>query len=364
MAPRDLITDTIARKQKSKCAFWIGHPADESKTMYYNILDIKEPELTELEKRNRAALTWKSGQSDELEVELNLRTNSEMIWISPETDMSAWKHPEGKPMWDFLVKERESLGSAGIFAECEDIAEVEAFPWPNPDYLDLSGPLSKAKYAWEKGLAVFGGMWCPFFHVVGDFFGMENYFIKMYTNPDVVHAVTNHIVDFYIETNNRFFDLAKEYYTAGFIGNDFGTQLDMFISPECFDTFILPYIKRLLEPARKAGLHQAFHCCGSVDKIIPKLIDCGVEILHPLQAKAKGMEAAGLEKRFGKDLIFLGGVDTQELLPFKTAAEVREEVLRLRDIFGDHFIVSPSHEALLPNVPFENVLAMSKAAKE
>ena len=207
-------------------------------------------------------------------------------------------------------------------------------------------------------------MWCPFFHVVGDFFGMENYFIKMYTDPGVVHAVTSHVVDFYLETNTRWFNQAKEYHTAGFIGNDFGTQLGLFISPECFDEFILPYIKRLLEPIRKAGLHIAFHSCGAVDKIIPKLIDSGVEILHPLQAKAKDMGALNLEKNYGKDLIFLGGVDTQELLPFGTAAAVREEVLRLRDIFGDHFIVSPSHEALLPNVPFENVIAMSEAAKE
>ena len=60
----------------------------------------------------------------------------------------------------------------------------------------------------------------------------------------------------------------------------------------------------------------------------------------------------------------MGGVDTQQLLVSKSPPEVREEVLRLRGIFGDHFIVSPSHEALLPNVSFENVLAMSKAAKE
>jgi len=123
-------------------------------------------------------------------------------------------------------------------------------------------------------------------------------------------------------------------------------------------------IKKLLAPIKKAGLHIAFHSCGAVDKIIPKLIDSGVEILHPLQAKAKNMDAVNLEKKYGKDLVFLGGVDTQDLLPFRTAAEVREEVLRLRDIFGAHFIVSPSHEALLPNVPFENVVAMSEAAKQ
>jgi uroporphyrinogen decarboxylase len=87
-------------------------------------------------------------------------------------------------------------------------------------------------------------------------------------------------------------------------------------------------------------------------------------VLHPLQALAKNMEAKNLETQYGKDLIFMGGVDTQQLLPFGKKEQIREEVLRLRDIFKDHFIVSPSHEALLPNVPFENAMAMSKAAKE
>ena len=60
----------------------------------------------------------------------------------------------------------------------------------------------------------------------------------------------------------------------------------------------------------------------------------------------------------------IGGVDTQQLLPFGTLREVRDEVRRLRDIFGSNYIVSPSHESLLPNVPPENIEAMAEAAME
>jgi uroporphyrinogen decarboxylase len=267
-------------------------------------------------------------------------------------------------MWDCFVKDRESLGSAGVFAECEDPAEVEKFDWPNPDYLDFSAPLNRCKYAYESGLAVIGGMWCPFFHVLSDFFGMENYFVKMYTDKEVVHAVTSHVVDFYTETNKRFLALAGKYLEAGFFGNDFGTQLDLMISIESFDEFLYPYLKKIIASFKNAGLRLAFHSCGSVNRIIPRMIDAGIDILHPLQALAKDMDAEKLEKEYGKDLIFMGGIDTQQLLPFGSPQDVREEVLRLRGIFGDHFIVSPSHEALLPNVRFENVVAMSKAAKE
>ena len=62
------------------------------------------------------------------------------------------------------------------------------------------------------------------------------------------------------------------------------------------------------------------------------------------------------------ELVFVGGVDTQELLPFASPEEVKADVERLKECFGVRFVVSPSHEALLPNVPLENVLAMRRGA--
>ena len=67
-------------------------------------------------------------------------------------------------------------------------------------------------------------------------------------------------------------------------------------------------------------------------------------------------------KEFMDDLVFIGGIDTQEILPWGTPDQVTWEVERVKRIFGEHFIVSPSHEALLANVSIENVIAMRNAA--
>ncbi|MDF2687006.1 MAG: hypothetical protein K0S55_2189, partial [Clostridia bacterium] len=104
------------------------------------------------------------------------------------------------------------------------------------------------------------------------------------------------------------------------------------------------------------------HSCGSIYRIIPLLIDSGIDILHPIQAKAKNMDAAYLNKNFKDKIVFMGGVDTQELLPFGTEEQVKEEVKRLIEIFGPNYIVSPSHEALLKNVTSKNLVAMAKTA--
>jgi uroporphyrinogen decarboxylase len=79
---------------------------------------------------------------------------------------------------------------------------------------------------------------------------------------------------------------------------------------------------------------------------------------------AKNMDAESLAKKYNGKIVFLGGVDTQRLLPFGSPDDVRKEVRRLKELFGPNFIVSPSHESLLPNVSPENITAMAETAAE
>lgn len=194
--------------------------------------------------------------------------------------------------------------------------------------------------------------------------GMENYFLKMYTHPDVIEAITEKVLDFYLEANRRCLEAMGPKLDAVFFGNDLGSQEDLLISPDAFDRFVLPGYKKIVDQVKSYNLKVVLHSCGAISKIIPKLIDVGIDGLHPLQAKAKGMEAESLAKDFKGKLLFIGGVDTQELLPFGTPNQVKDDVKRLKDLFGERFIVSPSHEALLPNVKIENVLAMRDSAIE
>jgi uroporphyrinogen decarboxylase len=275
-----------------------------------------------------------------------------------------WTNPE-YPMFDVLNgKERTSLSEAGVFAETEETAEVEKFHWPDMKYIDFTETLKEIDRTVAAGQAVLSGMWSCFYHNACDFFGMENYFMKMHTDPDVVEAVTRHIVDFYLEANEKLFNLAGDKIDAFFFGNDFGSQLDLLISPEHFDRFVMPYFREFTDQAHRHGYNVVLHSCGAIERVIPRLIDAGVEVLHPIQALAKNMDAASLAKKYNGKIVFLGGVDTQRLLPFGTPQEVRDEVRRLKDLFGPNFLVSPSHESILPNVSPENITAMAETAAE
>lgn len=327
--------NAIIERRAAVHGFWHGNPHPDSTATLYKYFGVRD------------------------DFGLGLALGDCFNWVMLEAN-GLWRHPDGIPMFDVLGgRERHTLGEGGVFADCARVSEVERFHWPELRYCDFADAEHAVEKTLAHGLAVLSGAWCCFYHDVSDFFGMENYFVKMYTDPAVVEAVTEHVVDFYLSVNAKWFDIIGDRMDAIFFGNDFGSQLDMLISPEMFDKFVMPYFRKITEQAKKRGYKVVLHSCGAIEKVIPRLIDAGADALHPIQARARGMDAAALAAKYNGKIVFIGGIDTQELLPFGTAAQVADETRRVVDLLGPNFIVSPSHEALLPNVPPANLAAMA-----
>jgi uroporphyrinogen decarboxylase len=107
------------------------------------------------------------------------------------------------------------------------------------------------------------------------------------------------------------------------------------------------------------------HSCGSVRAYIPQLIEIGIQVLDPVQPRAKDMESTQLKTEFGNQLSFHGGVDIQEVLPFGTKEDVEAETSLRIGAFGagGGYILSPSH-AVQADVPPENLVTMCRTALE
>jgi uroporphyrinogen decarboxylase len=184
----------------------------------------------------------------------------------------------------------------------------------------------------------------------------------MYEQPEIVQAVTDHVCQFYFDANERFFQLAGNEIDGFFFGNDFGTQLDLICSPAHFDQFVMPWFSRFTKQGHKWGYQVILHSCGSIHRVIGRLIDAKVDCLHPLQALARNMDAHTLARDFKGKITFLGGIDTQDLLVHGSPQQIRAEVKRVKNELGPCVIISPSHEAVLPNVPPANIAAMAEEA--
>ena len=126
----------------------------------------------------------------------------------------------------------------------------------------------------------------------------------------------------------------------------------------------MPGCKMLVEQAHSYGLKVIYHSCGSIVEVIPDLIACGVDAIHPIQALAAGMSAENLRERFAGQVSFCGGVDTQDLLVHGTPVDVAARVRELRRLFPTGLIISPSHEAILKDVPPANIRALFEEAQK
>jgi uroporphyrinogen decarboxylase len=107
------------------------------------------------------------------------------------------------------------------------------------------------------------------------------------------------------------------------------------------------------------------HCCGGVRELLADLIETGLDTLNPVQITCRGMEPQGLKRDFGDRLTFWGGgCDTREMLSRGTAAQVREHVLRLMEIWrpGGGYVFQQVHN-IMADVPPENIAAMLDAAR-
>jgi uroporphyrinogen decarboxylase len=241
--------------------------------------------------------------------------------------------------------------------------ELEKCKVPDADQFDYSN-IEAACDNYGR-YAVMGGAWSPVFCTASAIIGMQTLMIKMYEDPDFSRIFLEKITDFFYDQSVRMFEAAKGKMDIFFMGDDYGTQLDLIMSAKMWDEFYAPCLKRLFGLAKDFGLKVMLHSCGSVSKLIPRLIELGMDALDPIQVRASNMEPEMLKANFGDHVTFHGGLDTQHILPFCTEQEVRAEAKRLIETFGrgGGYILGPSQE-FLPDIPLENILAMYEVGRE
>ena len=150
-------------------------------------------------------------------------------------------------------------------------------------------------------------------------------------------------------------------------GTDFGGQEGLLVSPDMFRTLWKPLYKQMCDWVHENTTWKTFfHTDGSIVPILEDFIEIGVDIINPVQCSAAGMEAQAFKDNYGDRLVVWGGgVDTQQTLPFGSPQEVYDEVSERIRIFnaGGGFVFNNIHNIQAPT-PAENMLAMYRAVKD
>ncbi len=197
---------------------------------------------------------------------------------------------------------------------------------------------------------------------------VADWYMSVLMRPDYLHTVFDVQTDIAIENLQTAWQTVGKNIDVVFIcGTDFGTQDSTFCGLDTFQELYAPYYKKMNNWIHENTTWKTFkHCCGAIEPFIESFIDCGFDILNPVQINAKGMDTALLKQTYGNRIVFWGGgVDTQKILPFSSADKVKEHVKRQCDILSKNggFVFNTVHN-IQANVPLENVLAMLKAIEE
>jgi uroporphyrinogen decarboxylase len=188
--------------------------------------------------------------------------------------------------------------------------------------------------------------------------GLEQTLAEMAAEPELTGRMFSRCADFAVEMSQQ----ACRRFPLDWLwsGDDVASQRSLLMSPRAWRDLIKTHQKRVFDVGKAHGLWVAHHCCGALRPIIPDLIEMGLDVLNPVQCNCPGMEPLELKREFGSELAFMGGVDTQGVLPNGTVDDVRRATRRLIDGMtadGGGYILAASH-TIPPETPVDNVFAM------
>ncbi|HVN81220.1 MAG TPA: uroporphyrinogen decarboxylase family protein [Terriglobia bacterium] len=254
-------------------------------------------------------------------------------------------------------------------SEAETEADLMTYQWPDPsDPSRIAGLAEQAKtaHAWGDKVLMMGsatpGLWEHSWYM----FGVEKAFMNLAANQPLVEAFTERLLEWQIAYWNMTLSVLGDSLDLIQLNEDLGTQRGPMMSLATFRRIYKPRLSRLVECVRKQTKAYIYlHSCGSIYGFIPDLIECGVQILNPVQVNAEDMDSARLKREFGKDLTFWGGgcdpVVLQNGSPQDVVAEVKRRIHDLAP--GGGFVFGSVHN-LQAKVPPENIVALFDAARE
>lgn len=311
-----------------------------------------------------------------------------------------WRLPDGSPALvpsgfcpqqnergDWLILDDEGrtirrMPAGGLYfdrvyhplAEATTVAEIEAFPLSDISEEELVWLRSEGHRLYETtDKAIMGHFGGSILEAAQDLRGWERFMTDLALEPKLAQALAQKLADHYVANLPRYLDAVGDVIHIIQMGDDMGTQRGPQMSPAMYRRMIKPYQRQVYEAVRACSRDRGrpcpyifLHSCGSIYRLIPDLIEIGVDILNPVQISAAEMDPARLKREFGRDIVFWGGgADTQHVLPYARPEEVRQHVRELVEIFapGGGYVFCAVHN-IQANVPPQNVVAMFEAALE
>lgn len=254
-----------------------------------------------------------------------------------------------------------------FYGKSASIGDLENHDWPDPDDPGYFRGLRERAQALRENTdcAIVLNLPSGVVHTGQWLRGYEAWLKDLYKNRDYICRLTDLIADWWVRIVENALDAAGEYIDVTNFGDDLGTQQATLFDPQIYREVIKPRHARMFTTIKERSAAKIlFHSCGTVSPLFDDFIDVGIDVVNPVQVRARDMEPERLKAEYGDRLAFWGAVDTQRILPFGTPDEVRAEVRRLIDTLGQGggYVLNSVHN-IQAEVPPENIVAMFDEAR-
>jgi uroporphyrinogen decarboxylase len=259
----------------------------------------------------------------------------------------------------------QGRGAGGWVAEeaalIGDRRDFEAFPWPAPealggypDYDDLDGYLQAMAGLLPVGMKllvqigyVFMGAW--------QLLGFENYCLKLADDADLIRDVH----DWLGASQLAVLEMLLQYDCVGtvWLPDDLCYNSGPVVSPEVYRRYVYPWYRKIVARCHRADVPVGLHSDGDLGRLLPDLVGCGFDAIHPFEPPMNDIVAA--KQRWGDRIAVAGGIDLKGTLcegtPADVEAAVRARVAALAP--GGGWLLGSSNS--IPDfVPVENYRAL------
>ena len=255
-------------------------------------------------------------------------------------------------------------GTARPLSSVRSLKELVTYVLP-----DLSNPTrhagltKKVQGFHAQGFAVAGAP--P--HLGGELFesawrlrGFENFMIDLVYRPELADYLLDQLTAMLIENA---LILARAGVDILLLDDDVAMPTGLMISPATWRQHFKDRLAQVINIAREESpdLFIFYHCDGDFSRLVPDLVDIGVNVINPIQPGC--MDAAAIKREFGDRLALWGTVGSALLWDRGTPDQIRSEVQRCIETLGPHgLLLTPAYD--IDFAPFENIVAFVEAVEK
>jgi len=241
------------------------------------------------------------------------------------------------------------------------VADVENFPWPEPEDVDFSLFDEVAELLPPKMKIL--GILAPaaIFGNASQAMGLQNFSYALYDNVALVEALFERLGSTYLEIAKRLTKAPR--LGSVHMADDLAHGGGCLVSPKVYRKYVFPWYKKIAGVLADAGLPLSFHSDGNLEAVLDDLADCGISGIHPIEPLA--MDIVDIKKHYGDRFCIFGNIDLEHTLTRGTVDEVEALVKeRIRELApGGGYAVGSSNSVPDYAKP-ENYRAMVEAVKK